>query len=206
MAVSASKKSHTCSHFEKKMHRVERKKTDAALKELRDTSDLMYHVYAFLGENDRGILSRVDRQFCESVKSSGMAIAGGKSKGFAVKHFTQTVGLIKWARAEGCPLDARTCACAARGGHLKVLKWLRKRGCPWDARTCDYAARGGHLKMLEWLRVRGCPWDASTCAYAARGGHLKVLEWLRAQGLITSRTTFTFYQDIARQACLRFNT
>ncbi len=38
---------------------------------------------------------------------------------------------------------------AARGGHLEVLKWARSQGCPWDASTCAYAARGpfGSVEM-----------------------------------------------------------
>ena len=83
--------------------------------------------------------------------------------------------MLKWAREHGCEWDAATCACAASGGHLKVLKWARastsaRVPCPWDERTCSYAAHCGHLKVLRWARAHGCPWDAGTPSFAARGG------------------------------------
>lgn len=47
---------------------------------------------------------------------------------------------------------------AARTGNLDVVKWARAQGCPWDAETCAEAARGGHLHVLAWLHDNGCPW------------------------------------------------
>jgi hypothetical protein len=84
--------------------------------------------------------------------------------------------------AENFPWDERTSACAARGGHLRVLEWARENECPWYEGTCAYAAKGGHLEILKWARENGCPWNAATCAYAADGGHLEVLEWARENG------------------------
>ena len=64
---------------------------------------------------------------------------------------------LKWARENGRPWDASTCAWAAMNGHLEVLKWARENGCPWDETTCQYAAENGHLEVLEWARDNGCP-------------------------------------------------
>ena len=147
--------------------------------DLLKASNLMHHVYQLLDENDRSILSRVDKEFCELEKSSRTA---DQPRRFVVKHFTKSVGLIEWATIEGCPWDGRTCESAAGEGHLEVLKWLRERRCPWDERTCASAAGGGHLEVLEWLRTQGCPWDERTCTSAAHKGHLEVLKWLREQG------------------------
>ena len=44
------------------------------------------------------------------------------------------------------------------GGHLEADVGARER-LPVDAETCAYAARGGHLKVLKWARENGCPWD-----------------------------------------------
>jgi hypothetical protein len=74
------------------------------------------------------------------------------------------------------------CATAAYGGHLELLKWARANGCDWDSRTCEDAALEGHLEVLQWARANGCPWDAVTCQCAAGGGHLEVLQWARANG------------------------
>ena len=85
------------------------------------------------------------------------------------------LGVLRWARQNGCPWNEETCAYAARGGHLEVLLWARLEGCPWNEWTCAYAARGGHFEVLKWARESDCPWDEETCAYAARNGHLEVL-------------------------------
>ncbi len=90
--------------------------------------------------------------------------------------------VLKWARNQGCPWNARTCANAAEKGHLEVLQWARSQGCPWDELTCAWAALKGHLEVLQWARSRGCAWDEDTCAFAAHGGHLEVLQWARSQG------------------------
>ena len=43
-----------------------------------------------------------------------------------------------------------------------LLQWARENGCPWDAISCAAAARGGHLETLQWARANGCPWDLMT--------------------------------------------
>jgi hypothetical protein len=43
------------------------------------------------------------------------------------------------------------------GGHSELLQWARENGCPWDAETCARAAEGGHLELLRWARENGCP-------------------------------------------------
>ena len=94
--------------------------------------------------------------------------------------------MLQWARANGCPWDQYTCACAAQGGHLEVLQWARANGCPWDEETCTYAAMGGHLEMLQWARTNGAPWDRNTrdiareSVLAVANG---VLEWALANGV-----------------------
>ena len=67
---------------------------------------------------------------------------------------------LRWARENGCPTDAITCAHAAGGGHLETLQWLRAEGCPWDINTCHYAVLKGHVEVLRWARENGCPWHA----------------------------------------------
>ena len=92
------------------------------------------------------------------------------------------LGLLKWARANGCPWRKTTCSRAAAGGHLEVIKWARANGCSWDQVTCSNAAEGGHLKVLKWARANGCMWDETACAAAAAEGNLKLLKWLRNAG------------------------
>ena len=69
-------------------------------------------------------------------------------------------------------VDARTCACAAVGGHLETLQWLRSQGCPWDERACAFAALDGHFEILKWLKSEGCPWNANTALL-----QLRVVTW-----------------------------
>lgn len=49
------------------------------------------------------------------------------------------------------------CKKIASLGNLDVLKWARANGCPWDERTCSNAASGGHLEVLKYACENGCP-------------------------------------------------
>ena len=77
-----------------------------------------------------------------------------------------------------CPWDKRTCANAARGGHLKVLQWCRspENMCPWDKWTCAHAA---HDEVSEWCHENGCP--CKTTTIVASDG--RVTQLCRASGL-----------------------
>jgi hypothetical protein len=113
--------------------------------------------------------------------SPSMPLGGSRPGHAAALHGHLKV--LQWLHARGCPLDAITCASAARGGHLKTLQWARlEKGCPWDDRTCVQAARGRHLALLQWAHANGCPWDERTCLMAAAYGHLDILQWARANG------------------------
>ena len=59
------------------------------------------------------------------------------------------------------------------GCHLEVLKWARANGCPWDWRTCSEAAYGGHLELLRWARENGAPWTETTRRNAASKGYVE---------------------------------
>jgi hypothetical protein len=85
---------------------------------------------------------------------------------------------------DGCPRSLRfgLCALAARNGHLGMLQWARANGCPWDEVTCRRAARNGDLKMLQWARANGCPWDKWVIIGASENGHLDVVQWAQANG------------------------
>jgi len=90
--------------------------------------------------------------------------------------------VIQWARANGCPWDAWTCAYAAKNGHLEVLQWATANGCPWDAWTCAYAAENGHLGVLQWARANDCPWDSWTYTRAAENNHLHIIQYIHQNG------------------------
>jgi hypothetical protein len=92
------------------------------------------------------------------------------------------LGVLQWARTNGCPWNEATCAGAAEGGHLEVLQWARVNGCPWDESTCAHAALGGHLDVLQWAQTNGCPCADMAFFYATVGDHPEVLEWARANG------------------------
>ena len=63
-----------------------------------------------------------------------------------------------------------------------TLKWARANGCPWDFRTCTFAACRGHLAVLEHAVDAGCPFDIHTLlVLGATCGHSHVLRWLDAR-------------------------
>jgi len=69
---------------------------------------------------------------------------------------------------------------AAEKGHLGVLKWARKNGCPWDELTCEYATGNGHLDVLKWARDNGCLWHRHTClVYAITNDHSELAKWIQ---------------------------
>ena len=64
-----------------------------------------------------------------------------------------------------------------------MLQWARANGCPWNAKdTCSAAAWGGHLEVLQWARANGCPWDEKVMCIAAEFGHETVLRALIEAG------------------------
>ena len=131
----------------------------------------------------RALLARVGHGCRAAVVASGLPCAGtSKMVPFKVEEFLGSIERLAWAKENGCPWVAMTCAAIAGRGHLHVLRRARELGCPWDTGTCTAAAMGGHLEVLVWAREHGCEWDLLTCAAAAEGGHLEVLKWAREYG------------------------
>ena len=108
---------------------------------------------------------------------------------FANAAESGNLDMLKWLKANGCPMNERTCAGAALAGHLEALKLLREFLCPWDRLTCINAAKNGHLDSLKWARMNGCPWSVETCVVAAERGHLEILKWARMKGCPWSERT-----------------
>ena len=48
-----------------------------------------------------------------------------------------------------------TSARYAYGHSVALAAWARANGCTWGERTCALAARGGHLHVLQWARANG---------------------------------------------------
>ena len=67
-------------------------------------------------------------------------------------------------------------------GHFQVLQWARANGCPWNAKTCEQAAMGGHLEILQWAHANSCPWDEKEMYVAAQNGHEAVVRALIEAG------------------------
>lgn len=65
---------------------------------------------------------------------------------------------------------------AAKDGHFQLLIWAKENGCPFDAETCAMAAIGEQLEILQWLRKNGVDWDTITCAEIAETGREDILE------------------------------
>ena len=106
--------------------------------------------------------------FASASRACHAAVREAWSRGTRTGFGAASPALLAWKVACGMPRwNKWTCAEAAKGGHLGVLQWARANGCPWDVWTCAYAAKGGHLDVLQWARANGCPWDESTCSEAA---------------------------------------
>lgn len=99
--------------------------------------------------------------------------------------------VLQWLRSQDppCPWNGDVPAETAEEGYLHIVRWALTHGCPVDERTCAYAARSGHLDIVIWCR-RGClreswnleaipcPWNHHSYVYACHSGHEDVCEWL----------------------------
>ena len=57
---------------------------------------------------------------------------------------------------------------AAEYGRLGVLQWARENGCPWSEQAGDLASEGGHLNVLRWARENGCPLSRRSVSILSR--------------------------------------
>ena len=155
------------------------KGSDFFLSPLLDTVTKAPHVFndcvlSKLDTVDLMMLSRVNKKMQGITKvHKYTTVTDTKEDIFRVPTFVRTVALLRWARANGCPWDERTCAAVAAGGNLEVLKWARENGCPWDEDTCYNAAEYGHLELLRWARENGALWNENTRRIAASKGYVE---------------------------------
>jgi hypothetical protein len=116
----------------------------------------------------RALIGRVGQACRDAVLRSPERPCAGLTFGgrFRVEDFVGSVKLLAWAKDNGCPWEAHTCAAVAKGGRLEVLQWAREHDCPWDGSMCEAAFHGGRLQVLRWAREHGCPWDSNVlCAW-----------------------------------------
>jgi hypothetical protein len=117
------------------------------------------------------------------VVASGLPRAGtSELVPLNIEEFLSFIERMAWAKENGCPWVARTCAAVAPQGHNKVLRRVLELDCLWDSSTCAAAAEGGHLEGLVWARTHRCAWyknlvylldeDYDCYSLAASGGHL----------------------------------
>ena len=79
-------------------------------------------VLPLIDPKGRALVARVGQASRVVVVASGLPRAG-TSVGvpLKIKDFITSVELLAWARENGCPWIARTCAFIAQNGHLQVL-------------------------------------------------------------------------------------
>ncbi len=111
------------------------------------------------------------------------------------------LGLLKWARKNGCLCTCRLYLIAAEYGHINILQWVfgKERLAYHYYAVCFAAARGGRVDVLRWVSV--CWSDGHykmLCNYifmsrivrtAAKHGHLNVIIWVMNNG----------YQNLAQK-------
>lgn len=85
---------------------------------------------------------------------------------FAAKVCSEWCGLLRHQRHQRSMVEWWTTWTRYAVTSVACLQWARENGCPWNADTCAEAARGGHLVVLQWLRANRCEWDEWTCAEA----------------------------------------
>lgn len=73
-------------------------------------------------------------------------------------------GVLEHLLSNKRPRALYACASgAAAGGNLSALKWAVANGFPLDRFVCHAAASAGNLALLEYAVSQGCVWDPDTC-------------------------------------------
>jgi hypothetical protein len=91
---------------------------------------------------------------------------------------TNDLKLLRWVREEKeCAWNFRTSGQAAMQGNLDMLKYCCENGCEVDARQCAAAAKFGQLACLEYLRSKNIPWNKWVCKLAHERNHIDVLTY-----------------------------
>jgi hypothetical protein len=122
-----------------------------------------------------------------------------------------TLHVLQFLHAEGCPWDRTVTEAAARRGDVEMLSWLRAQGCDWvpllalraaahsgsvemtawvkqhsgaayDESNLYEAASKGHTALVEYLQAQQCPWNDAACFVAALHNHMDTLRWLHEHG------------------------
>eukprot|EP00953_Heterococcus_sp_UTEX-ZZ885_P015942 8981-Heterococcus_DN1.PRE.1 len=146
------------------------------------------------------------------------SLATARELGLEYTHSTMlgaaicnTLPVLQFLHAQGCPWGIRISGEAARRGDLDMLRWLHVQGREWDRyEILDDAARSGNLELIAWvkqqpgvvcgegamlaaagtgqtavcayLHAEQCPWSALACRCAALYGHANTLRWLHENG------------------------
>jgi hypothetical protein len=105
------------------------------LEDLRDVFDC--EVLTLLNRITRALLGRVGQACRDLVMRSPGLPCAGRTCGvkLLLVNFVRCVGLLAWAKENGCPLNEISCAVVVGGrrvGTKRLLQWARKHGCPWD--------------------------------------------------------------------------
>jgi hypothetical protein len=109
---------------------------------------------------------------------------------FVVAVATGNLELIKWLKAEGCPvvLNAQMFTDAVATGNLELAEWLKAEGCPWDIEAFKMAVATINIPFLDWLDKNGYFGDivddlGSIAHDTIRAAHdnrnIKITEWIR---------------------------
>ena len=143
-------------------------------------------VMEYVGTGFLGLLQFVSKSFRRVCLRLWKSVQGGKR--LAIGPFCSTVGLLKWALAEGGYQrssdadDDTLMRHAARLGQVDVMVFLRQQDPPsaWSSDVCCEASHGGHLSALQWLRSQNppCPWDYRVVNVDLR--HVDTLLWLKS--------------------------
>ena len=80
---------------------------------------------------------------------------------------TNKLELLKWAREEKeCKWDGRTIEVVAFKGNLEMVKYCVVNECPINEKSCSCAASQGHLEILKYLREEAeAAWDLRSRIY-----------------------------------------
>lgn len=153
--------------------------------------DLVRYIFLFLDEYDLlspSFVCKSWERICKG-KESWPRHKNADYSGFLSEQ--GYLGLLEWAKKNGCRLSCMVYWSAAEQGHVEILPWADQNNCPryyhkpagcQTDEALRIAVDYGQLEAMKWLVAHGRFWDIHVCACsAARQGHEKVLGWIISQ-------------------------
>jgi hypothetical protein len=117
-----------------------------------DNEGLLQEVLRYIGPNQYSLIAGINTTFHHQYRHifpNQTSTAINVSTMALAEYFWRAHLLLSEEGARK-QVEYQLSANAAKHGNIEVLQYLQSVQCAWDKRTCAYAARNGHLHVIQW--------------------------------------------------------